>query len=71
MRAAGGPHSVFPDAFAPQLFCNAWSGAPRQETGRPESVYSLDKAGLTQLSTTSPMSMERLELSIWAMADGL
>ncbi len=56
-----GPHSVFPDAFAPQLFCNAWSGAPRQETGRPESVYSLDKAGLTQLSQNGRVVNFRLE----------
>lgn len=46
---AGGPRSVFPDALAPELFLNAWSGEPRVETGRPESVYSLDKDGLEQM----------------------
>ena len=46
----GGGRSVFPDALAPELFLNAWSGPPRDETGRPENVYSLDKTGLTQLS---------------------
>ena len=44
-----GPRSIFPDAFRPQLFLNAWSGPPKEETGVPENVYSLDKAGLTQL----------------------
>jgi cytochrome c biogenesis protein len=28
---------------------NVWHGAPKVETGRPENVYSLDTAGLTQL----------------------
>ena len=46
-----GPHSVFPDALAPELFVNVWTGAPRQETGRPESVYSLAKDGLEQMKT--------------------
>ena len=45
----GGPRSVFPDAISPALFVNVWSGPPRQETGRPENVYSLDTTGLTQL----------------------
>ncbi|HHU39723.1 MAG TPA: cytochrome c biogenesis protein ResB [Propionibacterium sp.] len=46
-----GPHSVFPDALAPELFVNVWTGAPREETGRPESVYSLTKDGLEQMTT--------------------
>jgi cytochrome c biogenesis protein len=44
-----GPRSVFPEALNPELYLNAWSGPPTQETGRPESVYSLDTTGLTQL----------------------
>ena len=28
---------------------NVWTGPPKTETGRPENVYSLDTAGLTQL----------------------
>ncbi len=47
---AQGPRSVFPDAFDPQLFINAWSGPPKESTGRPESIYSLDKTGLTQMT---------------------
>lgn len=44
-----GPRSIFPDAFNPQLFLNAWSGPPKDETGAPENVYSLDKTGLEQV----------------------
>jgi cytochrome c biogenesis protein len=44
-----GPHSIFPDAINPALFANVWYGPPRVETGKPENVYSLDPAGLSQL----------------------
>lgn len=44
-----GPHSLFPDAYNVELFLNAWQGAPKVETGRPENVYTLDTAGLTQV----------------------
>ena len=44
-----GPRSIFPDALNPALFVNVWHGPPKAETGRPENVYSLDTAGLTQL----------------------
>nr|WP_233493916.1 cytochrome c biogenesis protein ResB [Desertihabitans brevis] len=46
-----GPRSVFPDAFEPQLFLNAWYGPPREENGVPENVYSLDVTGLTQITS--------------------
>ncbi|MDO5533032.1 MAG: cytochrome c biogenesis protein ResB [Propionibacteriaceae bacterium] len=46
-----GPRSVFPDALAPELFVNVWTGPVRDETGRPESVYSLSKDGLEQMRT--------------------
>ena len=42
-----GPHSVFPDALNPEVYLNAWSGPPAEETGIPSSVYTLDTAGLT------------------------
>ncbi len=48
---ATGPHSAFPDALAPEMYLVVWTGAPRTPTGRPESVYSLDKEGLEQLRT--------------------
>jgi len=41
-----GPRSVFPDAANPELFLNAWKGGPKQETGIPQNVFSLDTAGL-------------------------
>ena len=44
-----GPRSLFPDALDPALYVNAWAGPPKVETGRPENVYSLNPAGLTQL----------------------
>ncbi|MBO0812345.1 MAG: cytochrome c biogenesis protein ResB, partial [Microlunatus sp.] len=44
-----GPHSVFPDLYNPQLFLNAWTGKPQPETGVPESVYTLNTAGMTQI----------------------
>jgi len=45
----GPPTSGFPDALNPVLLLFAYTGPPRTETGLPESVYSLDTAGLTQL----------------------
>jgi cytochrome c biogenesis protein len=44
-----GPHSIFPDALNPALFANVWYGPPKVETGKPENVYALDTAGLSQL----------------------
>ena len=41
-----GPHSVFPDALDPEIWINAWYGDPATETGVPESVYTLNTAGL-------------------------
>ena len=48
---ASGMVSAFPDALNPELLLNVWTGPPKAETGDPESVYSLDKTGLTQLTT--------------------
>lgn len=44
-----GPESVFPDLYNPQLFLDAWTGKPTPETGIPESVYTLDTAGMKQI----------------------
>ncbi|MGO1383976.1 MAG: cytochrome c biogenesis protein ResB [Arachnia sp.] len=41
-----GPRSVFPDAANPELFLNAWQGGPKEETGIPQNVFSLDTTGL-------------------------
>jgi cytochrome c biogenesis protein len=43
-----GPVSVFPDALNPALVMTAYYGRPQPETGKPESVYQLDKSKLTQ-----------------------
>ena len=41
-----GPHSAFPDALSPEVWLNAWFGEPAEETGIPESVYTLNTTGL-------------------------
>lgn len=46
------PQSLFPDAYNPELFLNAFSGPPREPTGVPENVYSLNQEGLTQYRQT-------------------
>ena len=43
-----GPLSAFPDDLNPALVLTAWHGRPAAETGRPQSVYQLDKSVLTQ-----------------------
>ncbi len=45
-----GGTSVFPDALNPRLLLNAWHGPPKEATGAPENVYSLDTTGLTQFT---------------------
>lgn len=44
-----GPHSIFPDALNPQLFLNAWYAKPATETGIPESIFTLNTVGMTQV----------------------
>ncbi|MVA77028.1 cytochrome c biogenesis protein ResB [Auraticoccus sp. F435] len=58
-----GPRSLFPDAFAPELFLNAWYGPPREESGVPENVYSLDVTGLEQMTTEDGSDSLRLRLA--------
>ncbi|TWD79717.1 cytochrome c biogenesis protein [Kribbella amoyensis] len=43
-----GPISVFPDTVNPALVLTAYYGRPGDETGKPQSVYQLDKTKLTQ-----------------------
>ena len=43
-----GPVSVFPDDLNPVLVMTGYYGRPQPETGKPESVYQLDKSKLTQ-----------------------
>jgi cytochrome c biogenesis protein len=43
-----GPVSMFPDDLNPALVMTGYYGRPQKETGKPESVYQLDKSKLTQ-----------------------
>lgn len=45
-----GPVSVFPDLRRPRAVLTAWTGDLGLDDGAPESVYSLDKSGLTQVT---------------------
>ncbi|MGH3384200.1 MAG: cytochrome c biogenesis protein ResB [Nocardioidaceae bacterium] len=44
-----GPHSTFPDALRPALVLTGFTGDLGMDDGRPQSVYVLDKDGLTQM----------------------
>lgn len=57
------PQSLFPDAYNPELFLNAFHGPPREATGKPENVFSLDKTGLTQY-TTADGDLLRMKLKV-------
>ena len=46
----GGPYSSFPDALDPRLFLTAYTGDLGMSTGRPQSVYDLDRSGLEQVT---------------------
>lgn len=43
-----GPVSLFPDDLNPALVLTGYYGRPAPETGKPESVYQLNKSKLTQ-----------------------
>ncbi len=57
-----GPRSVFPDAYNPELFLNAWTGPPKKETGLPENVYSLDTSGLEPVQLNGDLARFRLKV---------
>jgi cytochrome c biogenesis protein len=44
-----GPVSAFPDTTLPRAVLTAWTGDLGLDDGRPESVFRLDKSGLTQV----------------------
>lgn len=69
---ASGPHSLFPDALVPELFLNAWAGAPKAETGTPQSVYSLDTTGMEQIKTAdgTPVAVRLKEGEYIDLPDG-
>jgi cytochrome c biogenesis protein len=67
-----GPTSAFPDALIPKLYLNAWSGPPKEETGKPENVYSLDTTGMTQIKNAdgSPVAMRLSPGDEFKLPDG-
>ncbi|WP_130866211.1 cytochrome c biogenesis protein ResB [Acidipropionibacterium timonense] len=69
---AGGPQSLFPDAYHPQLYLNAWYGKPAAETGRPQNIYVLDTTGLKPVTASGDRT--RIALSPgqgYTLPDGL
>ena len=56
-----GPHSVFPDALEPALALSAFEGT-LFPGGRPQSVYSLDTSGMTQLRNKEGTDLLRIWL---------
>lgn len=58
-----GPVSLFPDAYNPELFLNAWSGPPKaEETGIPQNVYVLDTSGLEPVRNADGTDTLRMRL---------
>jgi cytochrome c biogenesis protein len=45
-----GPHSVFPGLKLPRALLSVWTGDLGVDSGTPQSVYQLDKDGLTQVT---------------------
>ncbi|MEO7979325.1 MAG: cytochrome c biogenesis protein ResB [Sporichthyaceae bacterium] len=44
-----GPHSIYPGLKLPRALLSVWTGDLGVDGGTPQSVYSLQKSGLTQL----------------------
>lgn len=57
-----GPHSVFPNALEPALALSAFEGT-LFPGGRPQSVYSLDTSGMTQLENKEGTDLLRIWLT--------
>lgn len=68
-----GAESIFPDALSPEVYLTAWSGEPQAETGVPESVFSLNTTGLTQVpgDNGEPLSARMLPGGGFQLPDGL
>ncbi len=56
-----GMFSQFPAPIRPVLAVNAFHGPPRDETGLPENVYSLNTDGLTQFTDGDDLWRKALE----------
>ena len=69
-RGENGPYSAFPDALNPQLFLTAYRGDLGLD--RPQSVYELDKEGLTQLERGGkPLARALKPGDVMRLPDGL
>ncbi len=58
-----GPFSAFPDAQNPALSMNVWSGDLGLDSGVPQSVYALDKKGLTPVKKANGQQL-RVDLAL-------
>lgn len=45
-----GPYSAFPDDLDPRLFLTAYTGDLGMDAGMPQSVFALEKSGMTQVT---------------------
>jgi cytochrome c biogenesis protein len=60
-----GPHSTFPGPDYPAVFLSAFTGDLGLDSGAPQSVYTLNLAGLTQLGLESLLPGDT-----WTLPDG-
>lgn len=60
-----GPHSTFPAPDYPAVFMSAFTGDLGLDSGAPQSVYTLNMAGLTQLGLESLLPGDT-----WTLPDG-
>jgi cytochrome c biogenesis protein len=67
-----GPISVFPGLRLPRAVLTAWTGDLGLDDGNPQSVYSLDKSGLTQVMGRSgqPLAQSLAPGRTMALPDG-
>jgi cytochrome c biogenesis protein len=60
-----GPHSTFPAPDYPAVFLSAFAGDLGLDSGRPQSVYTIDTSAMTQLGLESLLPGET-----WTLPDG-
>jgi cytochrome c biogenesis protein len=67
-----GPVSAFPDTTLPRAVLTAWTGDLGLDDGQPESVYELDKSGLTQVPGESgqPLAQSLAPGATMTLPDG-
>jgi cytochrome c biogenesis protein len=57
-----GPYSAFPDVLNPQVLLTAYTGNLGLSSGVPQSVFELDKSGLTQVTVEGEPLAEALSV---------